>query len=193
MKNKPNGTDPVGKVKDPAAEEKRTQIKLEISPKEDSLEEMKELLQRTQANFENYRKQNEKRISEMEKLAARHILCEIFPILDNFQLALQNTNHQKHEEFVKGIELIYAQLSSILEHHEIKVMETIGKQFNPYYHEALMKVESDQPEGIILEEFQKGYALHGSVLRHARVKISAGKNKQDNIKTNTQNTINGGL
>src|SRR3989338_8455228 len=108
MKNKPYTKETAGKGKESATEEKATLREPELPPEKDPLEEMKELLQRTQANFENYRKQNEKRITEMEKMAARHVLCEIFPLLDNVQLALQNIHHQKHEEFLKGIELIYA-------------------------------------------------------------------------------------
>ncbi|MEK6900586.1 MAG: nucleotide exchange factor GrpE, partial [Nanoarchaeota archaeon] len=54
-------------------------------------------------------------------------------------------------------------------------METVGKKFDPYYHEALVKIPSDKEENTILEEFQKGYLMHSKVLRHAKVKVSAGK------------------
>ncbi len=144
----------------------------------DPVAEMKELLQRTQANFENYRKQNEKRMVELEKFAARRIILDILPIMDNLQLALRNA--PQNEEFVKGVELIYQQLLALLDKYEIKIMETVGKKYDPYYHEALLKIPSEESEGIIIEEFQKGYILHGSVLRHARVKISAGKKERQN-------------
>lgn len=141
----------------------------------DPLQEMKELVQRTQANFENYRKQTEKRIEEIRGTAARGIILHVLPIIDNFELALKNVHEQS--DFAKGIELIYSQLCGILEEQGVEVINTEKATFDPYYHEALLKVESDLPEHSILEEFQKGYLFKGQVLRHAKVKISAGKKK----------------
>lgn len=154
------------------AEAKETGI---TEQRPDSLQEMTELAKRTQANFENYRKQTEKRIEEMRELAARGIILQILPIIDNLELALKNVHEQT--DFVKGVELIYSQLFGILEAQGVEVIVTEKAKFDPYYHEALLKVESELPENTILEEFQKGYTLKGQVLRHARVKISAGTKK----------------
>ena len=66
---------------------------------------------------------------------------------------------------------------------QIKVIETKNKIFDPHLHEALMKVDSDKDENVILEEFQKGFILNNKVIRHARVKLSSGKN-QLKIKNN---------
>ena len=145
----------------------------EPPPASDPLQEMTDLLKRTQANFENYRKQMEKRMEELREMAAKDIILEIIPILDHFELALKNTAN--HHYFVQGIELIYAQLTSLLEKNDVTIMETNGKRFDPHAHEALLKVESAEPENTILEEFQKGFLLHGRVIRHAKVKLSAGK------------------
>ncbi|MDO8656688.1 MAG: nucleotide exchange factor GrpE [Nanoarchaeota archaeon] len=142
----------------------------------DPLQAMTELAQRTQANFENYRKQTEKRVDDIRETAAKNIILHVLPIVDNLELALKNVHEQS--EFVKGIELIYSQLFSTLEAQGVKIMSTEKGVFDPYFHEALLKVESDLPENTILEEFQKGYLFKGQVLRHAKVKISAGsKNK----------------
>lgn len=142
----------------------------------DPLLEMTELAKRTQANFENYRKQAEKRIEEMREMAAQGIVLQLLPIIDNLELALKNVQDQS--DFVKGVELIYSQLFGILEAQGVEVIVTENAKFNPYYHEALLKVEAELPENTILEEFQKGYLLKGQVLRHARVKISAGTKNQ---------------
>ena len=141
----------------------------------DQLQEMTELLQRTQANFENYRKQMEKRVEEIKQLAAKDIVLQLLPVLDNFELAFRNQNHNP-QEFIKGIELIYVQLKELLEHQGVKAIPALGK-FNPYYHEALLKVESELPENTILEEFQRGFTLQGQVIRPVRVKISSGPTK----------------
>lgn len=140
----------------------------------DQLQETTELLQRTQANFENFRKQTDKRIEEIRCIASKDMILQILPILDNFELALKST--EQKGDFVSGVELIYAQLFTVLENNDIKIIETENKMFDPHYHEALMKVESNLPENTIVEELQKGYLLHDKVVRHARVKISAGKN-----------------
>lgn len=156
---------------------------------EHSAEELKELLQRTQANFENYRKQMEKRFQEIRNMAARKIILQILPVIDNFELALKQ--EQKGEEFVKGMELIYSQLNDILEHNQIKIIETKQQRFDPYLHEALLKVDSEQPEDQILEEFQRGFTLQGEVIRHAKVKVSSGKRNQPTMNINeTKNKEN---
>ena len=139
----------------------------------DALKEMTDLLQRTQASFENYRKQTEKRVEEIRDMASKNVIVQILPILDNFELALKNTTGQK-EDFVNGVELIYAQLRSLLETNDIETIETKGKMFDPHFHEALMKIESELPQNSIVEELQKGFILQGKVIRHAKVKISAG-------------------
>lgn len=140
------------------------------------LQEMTDLLKRTQANFENYRKQTEKRIEEMQGLATRGMLLQLLPVVDNFELALKNTHSP--EEFMKGMELIYSQFMSLLAENDVQAMVTEQQDYNPYFHEALLKVESELPENRIIEEFQKGYLLAGKVMRHAKVKVSAGKKKE---------------
>ena len=164
-------------AKDHSVKDERTNAEKapETLPPPDPLSEMTDLLKRTQANFENYRKQMEKRIEELREMAAKDILLEIIPIIDHFELALKNTAN--HQDFVQGVELIYAQFAGVLEKYDVTIMDTAGKIFDPHYHEALLKVESEKPENTILEEFQKGFLLHGKVIRHAKVKISAGNKK----------------
>ena len=104
------------------------------------------------------------------QFACQGIITKLLPILDNFELAIQHKDNK--EEFVKGIELIYAELNEILHQNGLKVIETEGKKFDPCFHEALMSEKSDKEEGTILEEFQKGYMINDKVLRHSKVKIS---------------------
>lgn len=162
----------------------------ETTSASDPLQEMTDLLKRTQANFENYRKQMEKRMEEFREVAAKEVLLEVIPIVDHLELALKNTGHVNQEEFVKGIQLIHEQLMALLEQFGLTVMDTNGKQFDPRSHEALLKVESGQPENTILEEFQKGFLLHGQVIRHAKVKLSAGKKTGQEPKSQVQNNKN---
>lgn len=157
---------------------------------QEKIAELTELLQRTQANFENFRKQTEKRVQEMQQTAAKGVIIQILPIIDHFELALKSIEKKDKgplQEFVQGIELIFAQLNSILDHNYVKSIETRGKLFDPYVHEALLKVESDLPENTIMEELQRGFMLQGQVLRHAKVKISSGK-KDSEKETKTKET-----
>jgi molecular chaperone GrpE len=142
-----------------------------------SLQEITELLQRTQANFENYRKQVEKHMVEVEKIASRDVILQILPIIDNFELALKNVDSNKNStDFVQGLELIFSQLIDILKNNNVEEIDADNKDFDPHQHEALMKVKSELPEHNIIEVLQKGFTLNGKVMRHSKVKISAGMN-----------------
>ncbi|HLC52435.1 MAG TPA: nucleotide exchange factor GrpE [Candidatus Nanoarchaeia archaeon] len=152
---------------------------------DNSANELKDLLQRTQANFENFRKQTEKRVMEIREMAAKNIILELLPIIDNFELALKNTENQ--DSFKEGVKLIHTQLNSILENNHIETIKTTGGQFDPYLHEALLKVESDQPKDSIVEELQRGFTLNGEVIRHAKVKISSGKKIEEKTNPKEEN------
>lgn len=172
-------------------EEKNQDNQKKNQKKSKQLLEMKELLQRTQANFENYCKQTEKRMQEMQQIAAKEIIIQLLPIRDNLALALKNIEKVKgnneNKEFRQGVELIYFQLGKLLEERGIKEIETENKPYDPNLHEALIKVESELPENFIVEEFQKGFTWHGKVVRPAMVKISAGRKGQENNKENQDN------
>lgn len=158
----------------------KEQPEAEKPAKELSVEELTDLLKRTQANFENYRKQSQTYIEDIKKMAARDILLQVLPTLDNFELALKAVPpDQANTEFVRGVTLIHAQLLQLLQHNNVVPLETIGKNFDPYYHEALIRVPSESPANKIIEEFQKGFTMHGKILRHAKVKVSAGINAAD--------------
>ena len=152
--------------------------------KELSVEELTDLLKRTQANFENYRKQNQTYIEELRKMAARDIVLQLLPIIDNFELALKAASKENaNQELLLGVELIHSQLMNLLQQHQVLSIETVGKNFDPYCHEALMKVPSELPANKIMEEFQKGFTMQGKVLRHAKVKISSGPEQNQDSKS----------
>ncbi|MCP3686693.1 MAG: nucleotide exchange factor GrpE [bacterium] len=136
--------------------------------------EYKETLQRLQAEFENYKKRVEKEVKTQNTCANMGLVKELLPVIDSFELALKN--QQNHEEFTKGIELIYAQLFSVLESEGLRPIKTDGEKFDPYKHEALMQEKSEK-DGVILEELQKGYMLKDAVLRHSKVKVGKKEEK----------------
>lgn len=138
-------------------------------PKDKELTDLKDTLQRLQADFENYKKHADKEKARMRDFSNAELIRKILPILDSFQLALKST--KDNEKFLKGMELIYSQLFSTLENEGLRPIEALGREFNPEYHDALMKEKAEGKEDIILEEFQRGYMLKDKVLRHSRVKV----------------------
>ena len=163
------------------SEKKKTKKEQTETPKEEiknPLVEMKDLLQRTQANFENYRKQTEKRIKDIRSMASRDIILQILPVIDNFELAMKSADaNTSNDDLLGGVELIYSQLFSVLENNGVGIIKK--KEFDPFYHEALMKIDSKLPENTIVEELQKGFILNDKVIRHTKVKISSGVCKED--------------
>ena len=175
---KPTESEPI----EPVSEEPQDTPTSPPTEPVDPLTLMTELAKRTQATFENYRKQTEKRIEDIRQFASKDCIMQLLPIIDNFKLAIdtakktpQQNSPNSNQELLKGIELIYTQLHELLENNNVKPIETVGQKFNPHLHEALMKTPSDLPENTIIEEFQRGYIMHDRVIRTARVKISSGK------------------
>jgi molecular chaperone GrpE len=140
------------------------------------VQELTDTLQRLQAEFENYKKRVDKENAQLIKNANSNLIKELLPVLDSFELAIKNSNGNDNPEimkFKKGMELIYAQLHTILEDNGLRIIDIKDKRFDPYKHEVLMVKElTDKEDDIILQEFQKGYMLNDIVLRHSKVMIS---------------------
>ncbi len=139
--------------------------------KDKKITELTDSLQRLQAEFENFKKRCEKDNADFRNYASALIIEKLLPILDSFELALNN--HANKEEFVKGVELIYSQFYDLLEKEGIRPIKTKGEKFDAYKHEVLLseKTEKDEEDEKIVEELQKGYMLKDKVLRYAKVKV----------------------
>jgi molecular chaperone GrpE len=138
--------------------------------------EQTDALMRLQAEFDNYRKRLAKESSLIVASANHALVRELLPVLDNFELALNNKGQDA--EFKKGVDLIFHQLKNILSENGLSEISAVGAKFDPYYHEALIAQASTKETGIVLEELQKGYLFNNSVLRHARVKVSKKPSKE---------------
>jgi molecular chaperone GrpE len=130
---------------------------------------------RLYAEFENVRKRLEREKSEFIKYANEGLLSEFLNILDDLERTVHaaNSKHQDYEGFLKGVEMVMAHVYDLLKKNSVKPIEALGKKFDPHCHEALMQQETaENEEGIILEEFQKGYYLGDRVIRTAKVKVA---------------------
>jgi len=140
----------------------------EVSKEPDQIAELTELLQRLQAEFENYKKRVEKDFERQRNYSNHELIRKLLPIFDSLEAALKHTENK--EEFVNGIKMIHGELMKLLEKEGLRPIECLGKHFDPYCQEVLLQEPSDK-EGIVLEELQKGYMLKDAVLRCAKVKI----------------------
>lgn len=159
-----------------AAEEKSSggffKKKEKKDKKDAQIEELTDKVRRQMAEFENFRKRSEKEKTQMYEVGAKGILEKILPVVDNFERGLKGME-ESEDPFAQGMQMIYKQLMTSLEEAGVKAIESVGQEFNPDFHNAVMHVEDDEfGENEIVEEFQKGYMYHDSVLRHSMVKVA---------------------
>ncbi|MCM2325186.1 MAG: nucleotide exchange factor GrpE [Candidatus Woesearchaeota archaeon] len=137
--------------------------------KDAKIAELTDMVKRTQAEFINFKNRTEKETKQMLEYSTFDVMKKMLPIIDSFEQALKN---EAGSEFKKGVEMVYAQLMDVMKAEGVKPIDCIGKKFNPYYHEVMIKEKSDKAEDVVLEEFQKGYMMKERVLRYSKVKVS---------------------
>ncbi len=137
-------------------------------------ETYKDLLYRKAAEFENFKKRSENEVASVIKFANESLISDLLPVLDDFERSLKAAKTSKEfESLYKGIELIQQKLLKNLEKRGVKSFETVGKEFNVEYHDALLQLpREDVAPHTVLEEVEKGYTLHDKVIRHAKVIVS---------------------
>lgn len=157
---------------DTDAEQERPEETAEDNDLKAKAEEYLQLLQRVQADFDNFRRRTAQERQETAKYCSQRLATGLLPVLDNFERALK-AEGEDLQGFRNGIELIYRQLRDVLEKEGVKSMEAVGSQFDPNLHEAVMQEQSDQyDDNVVMEEFQKGYLLADRVIRPAMVKVA---------------------
>lgn len=146
------------------------ELQKEIHEQEEKAEDYLVMLQRLQAEFENYKKRAERERAEYTEQANAQLILGLLPVLDNFERAL-NTESSDVDSFKKGMEMIFSQLSAILEKGGLSPIKAVGEPFDPYYHEAVLTAHGDHDEDTVIEEFEKGYLFRNKVLRPSKVKV----------------------
>lgn len=166
-----SGTEEQDEQKEP---EKKGFFKKKKDKKDEKIEELTDMVKRQMAEFDNYRKRTEKEKASMYEIGAREVIEKILPIVDNFERGLAAVpEEEKETPFVDGMNKIYRQLLSVFEGMGVKAIESVGQEFNPDYHNAVMHVEDEEAgENTVVEEFQKGYTYKDTVIRHSMVKVA---------------------
>ncbi|MBW2971964.1 nucleotide exchange factor GrpE [Candidatus Woesearchaeota archaeon] len=149
---------------------KKTKKDTKTDADESKIAELTDDLKRVQADFENYKKRVERDSSKLCEYSKAELIKKLLTVLDSFEIALKSTRN--HEEFVKGVELIYSQLYTLLKDEGLQHIEAQGKPLDPRLHEVMLFEKSDKEEDTILEELQKGYRLKDIVIRHSKVKVA---------------------
>jgi len=151
-----------------------SELEEELAKEKEEKEKHIERLQRLQAEFSNYRKRVIKEKSSLAEQATKDFIVELLPIIDNFERALAtSTKDDEGDGVLKGVEMIYRQLSNLLTKTGVEAIVTVGEEFDPNLHNAVMKEESEEYDsGVIIEELQKGYIFNESVIRPAMVKVA---------------------
>jgi molecular chaperone GrpE len=179
----------VEKVEEEKEETHIDLLKERLAKSEEQIKELEDRLLRLAAEFDNYKKRMAKEFGYLIKNANENLILQLLDTLDNFERALNsapakggisNKTSNDYENFHKGVELIYNYLKEVLTKEGLKEIESVGKPFDPNFHEALTQAESNKyDEGVVMEEISKGYMLNDRLLRASKVVVSKGKPKRE--------------
>ncbi|SFA95525.1 MULTISPECIES: nucleotide exchange factor GrpE [unclassified Bacillus (in: firmicutes)] len=138
------------------------------------LEESENRYLRLQADFDNFRRRTKLEAEANAKYKAQNVVTDLLPALDNFERALKmEADNEQTKSLLQGMEMVYRSLIDALKKEGVEAIESVGKEFNPYLHQAVMQVEDENfASNTVIEEFQKGYQLKDRVIRPAMVKVS---------------------
>ncbi|HLM26159.1 MAG TPA: nucleotide exchange factor GrpE [Thermoleophilaceae bacterium] len=130
------------------------------------------LAQRTQADFENFRKRAAREVAAAGERARGTLVRELLPVLDNLERALASAE-EGEQHLAEGVKLVHSELLAVLQRNGVEQFDPSGERFDPTFHEALSTREEEQTDsGVVLDVIEKGYRVNGSVLRPARVVVS---------------------
>ena len=136
-----------------------------------SYQELDEKFKRRTAEFENYKKRSQKEREGLYNMVTADVVGKILPALDNLENASKASTDDK--AYQEGIAMVYNQFMDILTKFNVEVIETVGKTFDPEYHEAVSHIDDDT-KGVqeIVQEYRKGYKIGTKVIRHSMVVVA---------------------
>jgi molecular chaperone GrpE len=151
------------------------QLRAKLEQAEQSAKSFKDQFLRKAAEFENFKRRSEADYLNLIKNANEVLMSALLPILNDFARSLKHGREQKdYDSFYRGIELISAKMTKILEAQGLIAFDSVGKPFDVGYHDALLQIPRDDvPPHTVIEEVEPGYKLHDKVLRHAKVIVSS--------------------
>lgn len=132
---------------------------------------LQDRLLRTAAEFDNYRKRMDRERRDLAEYTAGEVIKDVLPIIDNLERALQASSQE--DPLRKGVEMIHRQMLDMLRKRGVTPIETLGADFDPNFHQAVIHEESAQHrEGEVMAELQRGYVVGDRLIRPAMVKVA---------------------
>ena len=131
-----------------------------------------------QADFENYKKRAKRELDETIQYGNRRLILELLTIVDELECAVAASRDSTDKAFLEGIEMTLNKLFSILKKEGVSKIETMGECFDPNKHEAVLRVQTEGKDGVILEEIRKGYMFRNMVIRPSLVKVAVNISKK---------------
>ena len=128
---------------------------------------------RSVAELDNYKKRAARDRADSLKYGQENLIKDILPLVDNLDRAMEHAcKSNDFEAFKEGLRLVQNQLNGCLEKQGVERIEAAGRDFDPNVHEAMLQVESpDHENNQVVQEFEKGYLLHGRLLRPSKVSV----------------------
>lgn len=147
---------------------------LKIAELEGKVEEADNRYLRLQADFDNFRRRSRIELEASAKYRAQSIITDLLPAIDNFERAMKmEVDNEQAKSLMQGVEMVYRSLLDALKNEGVEVIESVGNEFDPHLHQAVMQAEDENyGPNIVVEEFQKGYKLKDRVIRPAMVKVN---------------------
>ena len=183
----PEGVDKEEKVSKKKVSEKKDKVKIvdhlkEMETRLESVEqeakEAHDRFLRVSAEFENYKKRSAREMDEFRKFANESLIREMLTVVDNLERALNSSNNdnQANSHIAEGVDMTLKEILKVFEKFNVKPIEALGKPFDPNFHQAAMREETNErPENTVLNELEKGYMIHDRLLRPAMVVVSMPK------------------
>ncbi|KAJ8423679.1 hypothetical protein Cgig2_023524 [Carnegiea gigantea] len=169
----------------------KNELAEKVSALSGEINSAKERFIRLQADFDNFRKRSEKERLSIRSDAQGEVIESLLPMVDNFERAKQQLKPEteKEKQIDTSYQGIYKQFVEIMKSLQVAAVDTVGKPFDPNLHEAIAREESDEfDEGIVSQEFRRGFRLGERLLRPAMVKVSSGPGKSKSAETTEAST-----
>lgn len=160
-----------------SVEDEKLVLERQLATLSEELSSAKDRVLRISADFDNFRKRTERERISLVANAQGEVVENLLPVLDNFERAKAaiKVETEKEEKINNSYQSIYKQFVEILSALGVVPVETTGQPFDPLLHEAIMREESTEfNEGVVIQEFRKGFRIGERLLRPSMVKVSAG-------------------
>ncbi len=179
----------LGKEKKAKAEEEKAavdpmkEMEAKLNSAEQEAKENYDRFLRVSAEFENYKKRSAREMADFKKFANESLIKELLSVVDNLERAINSSANDEYvnSSVVEGVNMTLKEILKIFEKYSVKPIESLGKTFDPNFHQAISQEETEEhPENTVLKEFNKGYLMHERLIRPSLVVVSKAKVKSGN-------------